>query len=235
MKKLVLLMLTALVLLTGCQKKAETYDGPLARDNYPVARVSSKSDINWDSVVKAPIEIYKWTESDKFPAYGQMVFVEDYGFVVKMCCLDENPYVVYHNDGDPVYQDSAMEFYIMLSKKGYLNFETNSVGARLQEFGFNNEIRNSVFEKIPEGFAAKAGREGKFWTVTIDVPVEQLQVYYPEVTAETFASGYEFTGNFYKIGTNQKTHRAHYGMWHEVNAPAPNFHLPKYFGKFTME
>ena len=203
---------------------------------YEVCIFETESEVDWDKVKNANIETYKWVDSDKFNSFGKLVFVKDYGFICVLYCEEENPYVVYHNDGDPVYKDSAMEFFVSLgSELGYINLETNSVGARLQQYSKTQTSRESVFNVISDGISVEAGRENKFWTLTIRLTLEDIKVMYPEFDASVFKTGYEFSGNFYKIGTNPTTGLRHYGMWKEVGGSSPNFHQPNDFGKFILK
>ncbi|MHB1455061.1 MAG: carbohydrate-binding family 9-like protein [Saccharofermentanales bacterium] len=40
------------------------------------------------------------------------------------------------------------------------------------------------------------------------------------------------TGNFYKCG--DKTDCPHYGCWNPILLPAPDFHVPAFFGDFIV-
>lgn len=203
---------------------------------YEVSIFDSESEVDWDKVKNANIETYKWVDSDKFNSFGKLVYVKDYGFICILYCEEENPYVEYHNDGDPVYKDSAMEFFVSLgSELGYINLETNSVGARLQQYSLSLTQRESVFNVISDGISVQAGRENKFWTLTIRLTLEDIKAMYPNFDASVFKTGYEFSGNFYKIGTNPTTGLRHYGMWKEVGGTSPNFHQPNDFGKFILK
>lgn len=58
----------------------------------------------------------------------------------------------YKTDGDPVYKDSCLEFFInfypnMLSR-GYLNFEMNAFGTLLVEYGVDNFQRRMVLNLL---------------------------------------------------------------------------------------
>lgn len=203
---------------------------------YEVCIFDSESEVDWNKVKNANIETYKWVESDKFNSFGQLVFVKDYGFICKLSCEEEHPYTVYLNDGDPVYKDSAMEFFVSLSSElGYINLETNSVGARLQQYSISQTERVSVFNTIDEGISVTPDRSGAFWTLTIRLTLEDINKLYPEFDTSVFKTGYEFSGNFYKIGTNPLTNIRHYGMWKEVGGTSPNFHQPNDFGKFILK
>ena len=221
--------LLLLTFISGMSVKAQTQT-----KTYQINTVEEKDSVSWDEVPKAGIDIYKWTDSDTFNAFAQMVYVKDYGLVCKMSCEESDPYTRFYKDGEDVCKDSAMELFLKLGEEGYINLETNSAGARVQQFGKARENRTSVFDMIPEGFRVDAGREGEYWTLMIYLPVEELKLFYPDIDYSTFDKNYTFTGNFYKIGTNPDTGVRHYGMWNDVDSEEPNFHLPEYFGKMTI-
>lgn len=203
---------------------------------YNVKILDKEEDINWANINKANIETYKWVESDTFNSFAQLVFVKDYGFICKLSCEETNPYVQYYNDGEAVYKDSAMEFFVSFdSNLGYINLETNSVPARLQQYSKTLTSRVSVFDTIPNGIKVEAAREGDYWTLLIRLTLDDIAKLYPTFDQSKFTSGFEFTGNFYKIGTNPTTNLRHYGMWKEVGGTSPNFHQPADFGKLILE
>ena len=202
---------------------------------YTVARYQSLDDIDFETVDKAQIAAYRWEDNGiEYEAYGRLVYVENYGFVCKMACREENPWANYKNDGEDVYLDSALEFFGRFTEKGYVNCENNALGVRLQQFGTCRFDRESVWAKLPEGFDVTADREGEMWTVTVYLPLEKLRIFYGDIDNSTFKKGYTFTGNFYKTGLCPKTGESHYGMWHEIKSEKADFHLPDLFGTFVM-
>lgn len=222
------ILMTILFYLPGCEKQQ-------VKEIYLIQKVHSREAIDWKSVSKAQIDIYKWNDSDTFDAYAQMVYVEGYGLICKMSCKEDNPYTQFYQDGQDVYLDSAMECFLKLGDEGYVNLETNSAGARIQQFGKNRENRVSIFDMVPGGFPVTAGREGHYWTLLIDLPLTSLKIVYPRINDSSFKKGFTFSGNFYKIGTNPETQTRHYGMWNDIQSKDPNFHMPEYFGILKIE
>lgn len=203
---------------------------------YKVKRFDKRENVDFDKVEKAPIDSYKWADNGiRYEAFGKLCFAEDFGFVCKMACREADPWVQYHNDGEAVYLDSALEFFGRFTDEGYINCENNADGVRLQQFGTDRFDRVPVWGVMPDGFHVKADRDGEWWSVTVELPIEKMQVYYKDITHDTFKSGYTFTGNFYKTGHNPETEEDHFGMWHEIDSEVADFHLPDKFGTFVME
>lgn len=201
---------------------------------YTVARFASEAAVNWDAVDRAAIAVYGWNSAASYNAYARMVYVTGYGFLVKLNCEQENPVRRFTENDDPVYQDDAMEVFLAFSPAGYINCETNSLGARLQAFGPNRDERYSVFSKFPEGFPIEAGREGKEWTLLLRLPIADLRRFFTDLTEEALVPGYRFTGNFYKIREADKREDSHFGMWKEIVWPVDDFHRPEQFGTLIM-
>lgn len=205
---------------------------------YVVKRYDTQAEVDWDVAEKANIDIYKWVDSVRYEAYGQLVYVENYGFLCRMTCVESDPLAVYTQFGDPVYLDSCMEFFAAWDNESYVNIESNSLGTLCSQFGKTQKNRKPItdYMSIDEIFEVNPVVEDDFWTLTMELPVEKLQkLYGNDLDFNTFVSGYTFTGNFYKIGSDAVTGVRHYGMWTEVMGSTPNFHQPQYFGTFVIE
>jgi len=202
---------------------------------YRVARVAKKDEIDWTKIPAAAIDNYKWLECTEYKAYAQLVFAEDYGFICKMTCEESNPAATYTEMDSAVCFDSCMEFFVIFAGEKYLNLEANSIGTKCMGFGKKRDTRAKVNRKLKGGFDAIPEVTEDKWTLTYMLPMEQIQIFYPDVTFDTFSSGYEFSGNFYKTGSADITGSEHYGMWNVVETEGPDFHQPSFFGKFIME
>ncbi len=205
---------------------------------YTVKRFESVNAIDWSVVDLAPIDTYKWVNSVKYEACAQLVYVEDYGFVCRMTCMESDPPAQYTQFGDPVYLDSCMEFFAAFDNSRYINIESNSIGAMVCQFGAAKANRQPAtnYLSMAEMIKTNPMTEDEYWTLTIELPLTKLQAFYGTgMTDSTFSSGYSFKGNFYKIGSDPRTGVRHYGMWNEVGSSSPDFHQPAYFGTLVME
>lgn len=217
------------------KKEENTVDNTKGKNVYRVTRVAKKADIEWSSVPKASIDKYSWVKCKEYEAYAQLVFAEDFGFVCRMTCVESDPAATYTKFNDPVCLDSCMEFFVIFEGSKYLNLEANSIGTKCMGFGPNRNTRHNVGNRLKGGFAAIPEVGEDVWTLTYELPIDEIRIFYPNVTAETFAPGYQFSGNFYKTGGKEITGNEHYGMWNEVKTENPDFHQPKHFGIFIME
>ncbi|MBE6708455.1 MAG: hypothetical protein E7578_04340 [Ruminococcaceae bacterium] len=206
---------------------------------YRIKTFDSIDAVDWDSVSAAAVNTYKWLECEKYETYAKLVYVKDWGFLCQMTCLEDAPAATMKEFCDTVCLDSCMEFFaIWYGGENYLNIESNSIGTLCVQYGMNRESRRTGLRylKEEEMFKMNPVVEDGRWTLTMEIPIEKLQAFYGDsLTADTFVSGYTFTGNFYKTGSKDITGNEHYAMWNEVGTENPDFHRPEYFGKFIIE
>lgn len=206
---------------------------------YKIKTFDSVDAVDWDSVTAASINNYKWVECEKYESWAKLVYIKDYGFLCQMTCMEDDPVATYTTFDDPVCLDSCMEFFAIWDNgENYLNIESNSIGTMCIGYGISRESRRTALRylKLDNMFEMNPVVEDGRWTLTMDIPIEKLREFYgDDLTAETFVSGYSFTGNFYKTGGKDNTGNEHYAMWNEVGTDTPDFHRPEYFGKFIIE
>ena len=186
----------------------------------------------------ASVNNYKWVECEKYETWAKLVYVKDWGFLCRMTCIEDAPVATYTTFDDPVCLDSCMEFFAIWDNgDSYLNIESNSTGTMCIGYGISRESRRTALRylKLEDMFKMNPVVEDGRWTLTMEIPIEKLQKFYKNISAETFVSGYSFTGNFYKTGGADNTGNEHYAMWNEVGTETPDFHRPEYFGKFIIE
>ena len=206
---------------------------------YRIKTFDSVDAVDWDSVTAASVNNYKWIECEKYETFAKLVYVKGWGFLCQMTCMESSPAATYTTFDDPVCLDSCMEFFAIWDNESedYLNIESNSIGTMCIGFGMSRDSRRTARRYLPleEMFVMNPVVEDDRWSLTMEIPIEKLQKFYKNITAETFVSGYTFTGNFYKTGGADITGNEHYGMWNEVGTENPDFHRPEYFGKFIIE
>lgn len=143
---------------------------------------------------------------------------------------------------DPVYKDSAVEFFFSPSgdsSNGYFNLEVNCGGTALFRFKSKDKektpIPQSVFKHVQIAHSLPKTVDPEIqdqvtWTLEIRLPIHILEPYYDISHPE---SGAKWRANFYKIA-DESSH-PHYLTWSKVVHPKPNFHLPEYFGTLIFE
>ena len=160
-----------------------------------------------------------------------MVFIKDYGFILKLTTKEKEPWASYYNDNDPVYMDSCLEAFLLFDEEGYINLETNSKGARIQAIGKDRFNRRSI---LNIGVDAKPEIKDDEWSIILEIPLQKLQKVYQNLNINNVKSGFSFKGNFYKTGKNPINNLEHYYMWNKVETSNPDFHQPSYFGDLCI-
>ncbi len=189
--------------------------------------------IDWSTVPVAEVGHFLWLSGYAPKTTAQMVYIQDYGFLLRMTCAETEPLARYHAYMDPVYTDSCMEFFAdWLGDGRYINMEMNANGALLSAVGSDRHERTPI--AIPaEGriFPVEACAASDRWSVTAAIPLALLS----RILGSTVevSHGFTFRGNFYKCG--DETAIPHYGMWNPVGTEKPDFHRPEYFGKLSVD
>lgn len=195
-----------------------------------VYNVLTKNDIDFTDVPRAQIDCYKWSEGYAPKAFGQLIYIKNKGFALKMTAYEQAPKAVYTEYNQPVYEDSCLEFFVRFNKDNplYMNLEMNSNGAFLASVRVERKNKTNIHNLIDLP-AIKADIFDEFWTVETFFTLEQIEAMFGKINLK---KGYVFYGNFYKCG--DKTAKPHYGMWSLIKTDKPDFHRPEYFGKLVI-
>ena len=190
--------------------------------------------VDWNAIPDAPVDNFFWYEGHTPETAARLVFVEGFGFLLRLTCAETDPKAVYTEYNEPVYTDSCMEFFCdWLGDGRYINMEMNPLGTLLSCIGADRHARIPVADLSGGAIFPVKGEvcEG-YWTVTAEIPTALLCKILG-VDSMPFGSGYTFRGNFYKCG--DETPIVHYGMWSPVGTEKPDFHRPEYFGTLVMD
>ncbi len=142
-----------------------------------------------------------------------------------------------------VWKDACVEFFFAPEGSrptSYYNLEVNCGGAvRLghqsapntdivlvrKEDGDRIRVVHSLAPVIKEEI-----KEPTLWTLEIAIPFEILKNY-----SRVFVPhpGSKWKANFYKCAENNS--HPHWLSWAPITSPAPNFHLPQFFGELQFE
>lgn len=168
--------------------------------------------------------------------FGYLGFLTGKGFCLKMICMESDPLRTYTADQSPVCMDSTVEafFNFTLSenegtKPVYVNFEINSNGALLAQYGTGREGRTLFPEDAMREITHSAWIENGRWSINLFIPVSVLEKVYGSLS---FQAGSRFTCNFYKICETDG--QEHYASWSPVITDQPDFHRPEYFGEAVL-
>ena len=194
---------------------------------------TAPADVDWSAIPAASIDNYFWLEGHAPATAAKLVYVTDYGFLLRMTCAETDPKAVYTAYNEPVYTDSCLEFFCdWLGDGRYINMEMNANGTLLSCVGADRHARTPIADLSGgEIFTVKGEILDGCWQVTAAIPTALLCKILGVETIP-FGKGYTFRGNFYKCG--DETPVPHYGMWSPVGTEKPDFHRPEYFGDFIM-
>ena len=203
---------------------------------YHVKKIQNKNEI--ESCELFTISNYMWNSTREPKAYGWMGYLEGQGLFVKMACEEQNPKREYVNHRDPVYMDSTMEAFLAFLEDGeelsndcmYTNFEINSNGAMLADYGKGRHGRQSITDEQYELTGVKALIEEDKWSLEVLFPESYLNQI---CDFDKVKEGKIFYCNFYKIAESEEIQ--HFGSFSPIDSPKPNFHLPVCFAQAVIE
>lgn len=173
-----------------------------------------------------------WGTKSSPKTYGYLGFIPKDGFYLKMICEEKNPYRVYTEANDPVYQDSAMEAFFLFKSQNsktdaiYLNFEVNANGAMLAASGKKRNNRIFLSKELRSEITCCTNILEDRWIVEIHLPVSVLNKVYGNLILE---KGSKFYCNFYKIAERKEIE--HYVSFSPIMSETVNFHLPEFFAE----
>ena len=195
-------------------------------------KVKVTDTIDWNKVEKAHISSYTWGKEYMPEAYAQLVLVEGKGFALRMHCNETTPRTTYFHYNDPVYKDSAMEFFASFNNNTdlYMNFEMNSAGAFLSAVRVDRKNKTPI-DKIVDvaQITVHSEKDENGWTVEAFYPLNVIAKLFD---VSEFPHGYRFKGNFYKCGDD--TDIPHFGSWAPIDLEKPDFHCPAFFGDLVI-
>lgn len=197
---------------------------------YQVKRIKEKNQI--EQCEPFSINQYMWNSKQEPKAYGWMGYIEGEGLFVKMVCEETNPKREYKNHKDPVYKDSTMEVFLAFPEGHlsndcmYTNFEINSNGAMLANYGEGRQGRQFITDAQYEQTGVKSTIEEDKWYLEVLFPESYLNQI---CNFHEIKEGKTFYCNFYKIAESEEIQ--HFGSYSPIESPTPNFHLPVCFAK----
>ena len=174
------------------------------------------------------IDILNWKE--QYPAAPEAKFTlahTDEMLYVRFEVKGEVPLATKTQDLEPVNEDACVEMFIGdKDNTHYWNFEFNPAGVcnashrkerKVDVVRLNAEQLQSI-QRLPVQLCAA------HWSLLVGIPLELIEL---DLTHE-----HARRANFYKCG--DKTPMKHYASWNPIQAEAPAFHLPEYFGEIQF-
>lgn len=174
------------------------------------------------------IDTLNWVE--QYPAAPQTTFTlahTDQMLYVRFEVKGEVPLATKTEDLQLVNEDACVEIFIAdADNTHYWNFEFNAAGVcnashrkerKVDVVRLNAEQLQSI-KRFPVQLCAA------HWSLLVGIPLELIKL--------DLAHEYARRANLYKCG--DKTPMKHYASWNPINAPAPAFHLPEFFGEIQF-
>lgn len=174
------------------------------------------------------IDTLNWKE--QYPAAPETKFTlahTDEKLYVRFEVKGEVPLATKTQDLEPVNEDACVEMFIGdKDNTHYWNFEFNPAGVcnashrkerKVDVVRLNAEQLQSI-QRLPVQLCAA------HWSLLVGIPLELIEL---DLTHE-----HARRANFYKCG--DKTPMKHYASWNPIEAEAPAFHLPEYFGEIEF-
>lgn len=184
---------------------------------------------------RAAIASYSWDTGPFRPESEAYVGWDESGLRVWLCSDEKEPRALCRKPGDPVWEDSCLEFFLSPEpeKDGrYLNFECSASSCVHLAIGPDRNNRRVILPVPDRMRAVSVVFPGTGWCVHYTVSSEFLKSEF----GITLRSGLVMSGNFYKCG--DRTPHPHFGSWSPIDpekVPAPDFHRPEYFGRLFLE
>lgn len=189
-------------------------------------------DSRWQGLEKAEILDYCWSEEYPTRFYAAVrVGYNAEGLHVLMYAKENPIRAAETRYGGRQCEDSCLEFFLCPFPEDsdkYLNFELNPLGTAHVGAGEGRHGRKVYSEPVPE-MEITAFHDLEFWAVSFLIP----QSLFLREFGKAPSSGKKMKGNFYKCSGSEL--HEHYGCWHHVVAPHPDFHRPECFGEMTVE
>jgi Carbohydrate-binding family 9 len=207
-----------------------------AKSDFPVPGEPSL----WSTIPALNISHYLWLDNGYRPHVEVRLCHSQQSLYVHFDVFEAKIRVRYTRFQDPVYKDSCVEFFVDLfpeRKAGYINFETNALGAMLVAIGPDRNRRIPIPKADLKGLEIVSsikrpisGYHGaEFWTLAYKIPLRLFEQYY----GSRIKSGHIARANFYKCGDETET--PHFGAWSPIQSPQPDFHRPEFFGRLIFQ
>ena len=175
--------------------------------------------------VAGVIDTLNWKE--QYPAAPEAKFTlahTDDILYVRFEVKGEVPLATKTNDLEPVNEDACVEMFMgNADNTRYWNFEFNPAGvcnasnrkSRKEDVVRLNAEQLQSIQRFPVQLCAA------HWSLLVGIPLALIEL--------DLACEHARRANFYKCG--DKTVMKHYASWNPIEAEAPAFHLPEYFGE----
>jgi hypothetical protein len=210
----------------------------------PLAHTAPLDNSSWRDVPAERLRYHMGQTPQHFPKTEVKMAHDDTSVFILFRVEDRYVRATAERHQESVCGDSCVEFFFSPGpddSRGYFNLEMNCGGTILFHFHPFSDRDNVIIlpltvcdriqcrPSLPHIVAPEI-KEAVTWTVSCRIPADVLQEYIGPVT---LASGTIWRGNFYKCA--DASSHPHWLTWAPVDAPRPDFHLPRFFGSLEFE
>ena len=207
--------------------------------SFQILEVFDREGIEWNEIGSN-----NWKEQYPYTPQASFRIAHNYNSILLEYKVEEETIrAMADRDNGRPWEDSCCEFFFApgISEDNpedlYYNIECNCRGALLVACGKGREKRveapvilvDSIdrLSSLGEGKMEERPAKGP-WTLTLVLP-KRLFFKHHKLSLE----GLKARGNFYKCG--DKLSKPHFLSWNAIDVPAPDFHVPEYFGTLNFE
>lgn len=192
---------------------------------------SFEKEPSWDDVPEGRLSFSNWDSKISYDTRFRMCFVRGEGIYLVMHTNETDIRAVNTARDENIWEDSCMEFFLcpFAHREEYLNFEMNSNGAWLCQFGKGKQDRVFLSTLTRQEPTVKAEVTDEGWSLNLFIPCELIS----EAFNESFkADAGKLKGNFYKCG--DLTSKPHYDSFEKMGLLPPGFHNPSCFAEIII-
>ena len=215
----------------------------------PAAQALGSPTANWEAELwqaahTLNIALYPWEDSGHHPRTQARILYDDSNLALIFRVEDRYVRAVSENFGDPVSNDSCVEFFVspyaMGQTDAYFNFEFSCGGTMLLRRCSSTAERewgrsNGMLAESDASIVTVAGTlprivepeitEPTTWCLEYHIPLALFHRYF--IDCPPPSAGTEWKANFYKCGN--LTSHPHFGAWAPIETDSPSYHNPEYF------
>ncbi len=185
-----------------------------------------------------PISCVNWQEYPYVPNAKFRIAYTDNAFLLNYKVEEKSVRAKYGKDNEAVWTDSCVEFFVIPGDDDiYYNIESNCIGTVLVGAGAGRTGREPASKSV----MSQIQRWSSLGKKTFEERVENTQWELSLIIPFTIffkndiqsLGGKIIRANFYKCGDELQT--PHFVSWNRIEVPAPNFHVPEFFGELKLK
>lgn len=195
--------------------------------------------IDWSAIQPLRIAEQQWIVLEQPPEAEVRGVYDAEALSLQFRVFEAAPQIQHRHHGDPVYEDSCVEFFwqpMPHQDPRYFNFELNAAGVLLLAIGVDRYERQPITPDEARRFDIHASiglfdrtSARTYWELSYRIPFSFVRQHFPEYNP---VPGTAMKGNFYKCG--DRTPAPHYLSWNRIDSEVPNYHLRDSFGTLIL-